>query len=84
MRFAPDGAILSHTKAGQKDGLSDFFYGGFDFRLNGNVVLANWTGHNGRDFRPGWKLIEFDPAGHVVWHWNAPWAGTPCAVISFD
>ena len=84
VRFAPDGTIQSRTKAGQTEGLADFFYGGFDFRRNGNVVLANWTGHNGRDFIPGWKLIEFDPAGRVAWHWNAPWAGTPCAVMSFD
>lgn len=84
VRFAPDGAILSRVKAGQGDGLADFFYGGFDFRRGGNVLLANWTGHNGRDFVPGWKLIEFDASGKAVWHWNAPWAGTPCAVMSFD
>ena len=84
VRFATDGTIKSRMKSGQKDGLADFFYGGFDFRRNGNVLLANWTGHNGRDFIPGWKLIEFDLSGKVVWHWNAPWAGTPCAVMSFD
>ena len=50
----------------------------------GEKYTAERVGHNGRDFIPGWKLIEFDPAGRVVWHWNAPWAGTPCAVISFD
>ena len=51
---------------------------------NGNGLLANWTGQSGRDFIPGWKLIEFDMSGKAVWHWNAPWAGTPCAVMSFD
>ena len=50
----------------------------------GEKYTAERVGHNGRDFIPGWKLIEFDPAGRVVWHWNAPWAGTPCAVMSFD
>ena len=84
VRFAPDGTIKSRIKAGQKDGFNDFFYGGFSLRRNGNVVLANWTGHNGRDFVPGWKLVEFDSSGKAVWHWNAEWAGTPCAVIVFD
>ena len=51
---------------------------------NGNLVVANWTGHSGRDFRPGWKLIEFTPDGRVVWHWNAEWAGTPNSLIVFD
>jgi len=82
--FTADGKLVSSVKAGQPDGLNDFFYAGFARRPNGSILLANWTGHNGRDFVPGWKLIEFSPEGRVTWHWNAPWAGTPCAVLTFD
>lgn len=84
MRFASDGNVLARTQARQPEGLSNYFYGGFHVRPNGNAVVANWTGHSGRDFVPGWKLIEFSPRGEVVWKWNAPWAGTPNAVVVFD
>lgn len=82
--FSPDGKILSRVQAKQPEGLQNFFYGGFEVLKNGDVLLANWTGHNGRDFVPGWKLIAFDAAGKVVWKWNAPWAGTPNAVLVFE
>ncbi len=84
VRFAADGKVLSRIQAQQPEGLSNYFYAGFQVLPNGNCMLANWTGHSGRDFRPGWKLIEFAPDGNVVWHWNAPWAGTPNAVIVFE
>jgi len=82
--FAADGKVLARHQARQPEGLSNYFYGGFHVRPNGNRTVANWTGHSGRDFRPGLKLLEFTPAGEVVWSWNAPWAGTPNAVIVFD
>ena len=84
VRFAADGKVLSRVQAQQPEGFSNYFYAGYHVRANGNCVVANWTGHSGRDFRPGWKLIEFAPDGKVVWNWNAPWAGTPNAVIVFD
>jgi hypothetical protein len=84
VRFSGDGKILDRRAAPQPEGFSNYFYGGFHVRPNGNFTVANWTGHSGRDFRPGWKLIEFTPAGAVAWTWNAPWAGTPDAVIVFD
>jgi len=84
IRVASDGKVLSRARARQPEGLFDFFYGSFSRRPNGNVLVAHWSGHSGRDFRPGWKLIEFTPAGEVAWHWESAWAGTPCAVLSFD
>ena len=84
VRFAADGKVLSRVQATQPEGLSNYFYAGFQVLPNGNLVVANWTGHSGRDFRPGWKLIEFAPDGKVVWHWNAEWAGTPNSLIVFD
>ena len=84
VRFAADGKVLSRVQVQQPEGLSNYFYAGFQVLSNGNCMLANWTGHSGRDFRPGWKLIEFAPDGKVVWRWNAPWAGTPNAVIVFE
>ena len=84
VRFAADGTIFSRVQAKQPEGLNNYFYGGFHVRANGNVAVANWTGHNGRDFVQGWKIIEFSSSGEVVWKWNVPWAGTPNAVIVFD
>ena len=84
VRFASDGRVLSRQQAAQPEGLSNYFYAGFEVLPNGNCIVANWTGHSGRDFRPGWKLIEFAPDGKVVWHWNAPWAGTVNSVIVFE
>ena len=86
LRARTSGRVLLVTavQAQQPEGLSNYFYAGYHVRANGNCVVANWTGHSGRDFRPGWKLIEFAPDGKVVWNWNAPWAGTPNAVIVFD
>lgn len=84
VRFAADGTVLERHQARQPDGMSNYFYGGFSLRPNGNRVVANWTGHSGRDFIPGWKLIEFAPDGTVVWKWDDSWAGTPASVIVFD
>ena len=84
VRFASDGRVLARQQAAQPEGLSNYFYAGFEVLPNGNCIVANWTGHSGRDFRPGWKLIEFAPNGKVVWHWNAPWAGTVNSVIVFE
>ena len=82
--FSADGKILSRVRAEQPEGLANFFYGGFGIRPNGHVMVANWTGHDDRDFKPGWKLIEFDAKGEVVWTWNNPLAGTPNMVIPLD
>lgn len=52
-----------------------FFYSGFQVLTNGNLVVANWTGHNEAERRKpnqGDQIIEFSAAGDVVWSFNDP------------
>ena len=82
--FDPQGGLLRDTVFTQPEGLSNFFYAGFQILKNGHIVMANWTGHNAKDFTPGWKLIEFDKDDRVVWTWNEPYGGTVNQVIMLD
>lgn len=68
--YGQDGQLTGSWVAPQPEGLSNHFYGGVQMLPNGNRVVANWTGHSAKDFKPGLKLIECDPAGQVVWSWN--------------
>lgn len=47
------------------------FFSGF-FRLpNGNVVAANWLGHQNPALHPNTpELLEFSPANQLVWSWG--------------
>ena len=47
-----------------------FFYAMFQLLPNGNVVLANWQGHGPGFGRSGVQLLEFNPAGEIVWTWS--------------
>ncbi|MEN9362243.1 MAG: hypothetical protein RL095_3778 [Verrucomicrobiota bacterium] len=67
--YGADGKFTRELVAPQPPGLSNYFYGGVQELASGRIAVANWTGHDARDFKPGWKLIEFDAAGRVVWHW---------------
>lgn len=82
--FTPDGVLLKDTVVTQPDGLHNYFYAGFQVLKNGNIVMANWTGHNEKDFKPGWKLIELDRNHEVVWTWNEPYGGTVNQLIVLD
>jgi len=82
--FNPQGILLKDLVFAQPEGLNNFFYAGFQILKNGHVVMANWTGHNAKDFKPGWKLIEFDQNDSVVWTWNEPYGGTVNQVIVLD
>jgi hypothetical protein len=37
---------------------------------NGNIIVSNWQGHGGGHGGTGIQVIEFDPAGNVVWSWK--------------
>ena len=82
--FDPQGKLLKDTVFAQPEGLSNFFYAGFQVLKNGHIVMANWTGHGEKDFKPGWKLIEFDANHSVVWTWNEPYGGTVNQVAILD
>lgn len=67
--YGPDAKLTREFIAQQPTGLSNFFYGGVQELKNGHLAVANWTGHSEKDFKPGWKIIEFNSAGQVVWYW---------------
>lgn len=68
----PDGKII--RQFGGKDQVPEkvrpFFYAMFQLLPNGNVVLANWQGHGPGFGRSGVQLLEFNPAGEIVWSWS--------------
>lgn len=84
--YGTDGKLVRERVAPQPKGLSNYFYGGVQVLDNGHIVVANWTGHSKADYRPGWKIIEFDKDGNVVWHWfeHTPEAGTINNAIILD
>ena len=82
--FDPEGRLIKDTVFAQPEGLNNYFYAGFQILKNGNIVMANWTGHNEKDFKPGWKLIEFDKEHHVAWTWNEAYGGTVNQVLVLE
>ena len=86
IQYGKDGKLLREFQAKQPAGLVNWFYAGFQFLGNGHIVQSNWTGHGEGDFQEGWKLIEFDAEGQVVWHWYVPreQAGSINAVLVLD
>lgn len=82
--FRPDGSLLKDTVVQQPAGLNNYFYAGFQLLPNGHTVLANWTGHSEKDFKPGLKIIELDHAYQPVWSWNEAFGGTVNQIIILD
>jgi hypothetical protein len=82
--FDAGGNLLKDTVLQQPEGLSNYFYAGFQMLGNGHLVMANWTGHSEKDFKPGWKLAELDASHQVVWTWNEPYGGTVNQVLVLD
>jgi hypothetical protein len=50
--------------------INPFFYATFQLLPNGNLVLANWQGHGEGLGEKGVQLLEFNPAGEIVWSWS--------------
>jgi hypothetical protein len=46
------------------------FYAGFQVLPNGHFVVTNWEGHGGGHGVTGIQLLEYDPSGLLVWHWQ--------------
>ena len=70
--YSDDGTVLKTFQAQQPAGLKNHFYGGLVEQANGNVMIANWTGHGANDSKTGWQVIEFDAQGKVVWNLHDP------------
>ena len=68
----PEGKIV--RKFGGKDQMPEkvrpFFYAMFQLLSNGHIVLANWQGHGPGFGQSGVQLLEFNPAGEIVWSWS--------------
>jgi hypothetical protein len=68
----PGGKIL--RKFGGKESMPEtvrpFFYAMFQLLPDGNIVLANWQGHGPGFGSSGVQLLEFNPAGEIVWSWS--------------
>jgi hypothetical protein len=68
----PQGRILRKFggKGSVPENVRPFFYAMFQLLPGGNIVLANWQGHGPGFGHSGVQLLEFNPAGEVVWSWN--------------
>ncbi|WP_338875535.1 hypothetical protein WBJ53_07940 [Spirosoma sp. SC4-14] len=46
------------------------FFAGFQILKNGNWVVANWQGHGADHGASGTQILEYTPAGKLVWSWK--------------
>jgi len=68
----PAGNILRQFGGKEQvpEAVRPFFYAMFQMLPNDHVVLANWQGHGPGFGRSGVQLLEFNPAGEIVWTWS--------------
>jgi hypothetical protein len=60
---------LRDTIGGPAD-VHPHFYAGFQILHNGNMVVTNWQGHGPKFGDSGIQLLEYAPAGNLVWSWK--------------
>jgi hypothetical protein len=46
------------------------FYAMFQLLPNDHIVVANWQNHGPGHGAEGVQMLEFDPAGTIVWQWS--------------
>jgi hypothetical protein len=46
------------------------FFSEYEILPNGNILTSNWQGHGTGNGGSGIQVIEFNPAGEVVWFWK--------------
>jgi hypothetical protein len=46
------------------------FFSEFEILPNGNLFSPNWQGHGGGNGGSGIQVLEFNPAGDVIWFWK--------------
>jgi len=62
------GEILSFVGGKKEHPEADFsFFSGYDLLKNGNIVVADWHGHNYKGKSS--HLVEFDKNNKIVWRW---------------
>lgn len=58
---------------------------GFQVLRQGDLVVCNWTGHGANDSSKGVQLLQYSPAGRLIWKWHDPIrAGSINGVIILD
>ena len=72
LAYAEDGTVQKAFEVQMPEGLKNNFYAGVVELANGNIVVANWTGHDANDGKKGWQVFEFDKDGACVWHLHDP------------
>ncbi len=60
---------LTDTISGPAEVHSEF-YAGFQILPNGNYIVTNWQGHGTKMGTSGVQLLEYNPAGKLVWSWK--------------
>jgi hypothetical protein len=66
--FGPD-EMLKKTITGGTD-VKPFFFSDVQVLPDGHFVVTNWQGHGTGLGAMGRQLIEYDPAGALVWSWQ--------------
>jgi len=56
------------------EGIGINFFASVDILKNGNLLVANWTGHGANDSEKGVQILEYDAAGKIVGQWHDPQA----------
>jgi hypothetical protein len=68
--FTPPNAAPHLVVSGGDPDPAPFFFADVQVMPTGNYVVTNWQGH-GTDFgTSGIQLLEYDPAGALVWWWQ--------------
>ncbi|MCX7045792.1 MAG: hypothetical protein NTX50_09965 [Candidatus Sumerlaeota bacterium] len=86
--FDPDGKVVK--KWGGKEtpdgkSLGYYFFGAMQVLKSGDLMVCNWTGHGAQDSTKGVQILQFNPAGQVVWKWHDPQrAGSIHGIIVLD
>jgi len=64
--------VKTYGGKGKVPGIKTHFFADAQRLKNGNIVVANWTGHKRNDSQKAPQAIEFDQNGKVVWSWHNP------------
>jgi hypothetical protein len=66
--FGPDGKLIS-TISGPAE-VNPHFFAGYQILENGDYVVTNWQGHGPSFGASGTQVLEYNPAGQLVWSWK--------------
>jgi hypothetical protein len=66
--FGADGKLIS-TITGPAD-VNPHFFAGYQILDNGDYVVTNWQGHGPSFGASGTQVLEYNPAGQLVWSWK--------------